>query len=226
MGKRGPPPDPNSGRTKRGLNSLNPNNVVKLAVASSPSVGDARMPRWLNGYAREFWRRHAAELRRMGYDIIINPSRVFSLSELKPHIQEYRREWTEAGHAGEAKVGLRVPIYVSESAEQAYSEPRESALFSKERLSNRVAEYATHSTGTKGWQEQADRIQAMDYDDWLRDKVAYGTPDAVAERLGGLRDELGLSQIMFELNFGSLIPHERQLDCLRLFTEEVIPQLR
>ena len=115
---------------------------------------------------------------------------------------------------------------MSESAERAYSEPRESALFSKERLGNRVAEYATHSVGTKGWQEQADRIQAMDYDDWLRDKVAYGTPDAVVERLGGLRDELGLNQIMFELNFGNLIPHEQQLNCLKLFTEEVIPQLR
>ena len=112
----------------------------------------------------------------MGYHILINPSRVFSLSELKPNIQEYRRAWQEAGHQGEAKVGLRIPIYVSESAERAYSEPRESALFSKERLGNRVAEYATHSDATKGWQEQADRIQAMDYDDWLRDKVAYGTP--------------------------------------------------
>ncbi len=163
---------------------------------------------------------------RMGYQILINPSRVFSLSELKPNIQEYRRAWQEAGHQGEAKVGLRVPIYVAESAERAYSEPRESALFSKERLGNRVAEYATYGVGTKGWQEQADRIQAMDYDDWLRDKVAYGTPDAVVERLGGLRDELGLNQIMFELNYGSLIPHERQVSCLRLFAEEVIPQLR
>jgi hypothetical protein len=66
----------------------------------------------------------------------------------------------------------------------------------------------------------------MDYDDWLRDKVAYGTPGAVVERLGGLQEELGLDQVMFEVNFGSLIPHERQLQCLKLFTEEVIPQFK
>ena len=162
----------------------------------------------------------------MGYSILINPSRVFSLSELKPYIQEYRQAWKEAGHQGEGKVGLRIPIYVAESAEQAYSEPKESALLSMDRLGNRVAEYAEYGAETQGWQAQADRIQAMDYDDWLRDKVAYGTPGAVVERLGGLQEELGLDQVMFEVNFGSLIPHERQLQCLKLFTEEVIPQFK
>ena len=163
---------------------------------------------------------------RMGHHILINPSRVFSLDELKPQIQAYRQAWTEAGHAGEGKVGVRIPIYVSESADKAYKEPRESALFSKERLEIRTAEYANYSDGTKGWQEQSERIGQMNYDDWLKDQVAYGTPGAVVERLGNLRDDLGLNQIMFELNFGNLIPLERQLKSLKLFSEQVIPQLR
>lgn len=163
---------------------------------------------------------------RMGHHILINPSRVFSLSELEPLIQQYRRAWQEAGHPGEGKVGLRIPIYVAETAERAYSEPKDSAMFSMQRIGNRVAEYATYGGTTGDWQAQADRIRGMSYDDWLRDKVAYGTPEAVVERLGRLRDELGLSQIMFEVNFGNLIPFERQLKCLKLFTEEVMPQLR
>ena len=163
---------------------------------------------------------------RMGYQILINPSRVFSLSELKPNIEEYRRAWQEAGHEGEANVGLRVPIYVAESAERAYSEPRESALFSKERLGNRVAEYATYSVGTKGWQEQADRIQAMDYDDWLRDKVVYGTPDRVVDRLHQLIEELQLTQIVYEINLGRQIPYEQQQNCLRLISEKVVPNFK
>ena len=44
---------------------------------------------------------------RMGYPIIINPSRVFALSELAPYIQEYRAAWKEAGHPGEGEIGLR-----------------------------------------------------------------------------------------------------------------------
>ena len=44
-------------------------------------------------------------LGRMGYNILINPSRVFTLAELKPSIQEYRDAWRAAGHEGAGKVG-------------------------------------------------------------------------------------------------------------------------
>ena len=65
----------------------------------------------------------------------------------------------------------------------------------------------------------------MTYDDWLRDKVAYGTPESVLEKLGSLGDELGLDQVMFEVNFGNLIPLENQSHSLRLMMEEVVPEL-
>ena len=38
---------------------------------------------------------------RMGYPILINPSRVFSLAELKDYIADYRKACREAGHEGE-----------------------------------------------------------------------------------------------------------------------------
>jgi len=163
---------------------------------------------------------------RMGYPIIINPSRVFALSELAPYIQQYRKAWREAGHPGEGKVGLRVPVYVAETAERAYSEPQESTMFAVNRLGDRVAISASH-VGTSGdWQAQADRIQKMCYEDWLRDKVVYGTPEAVVERLRRLQEELGLSQIIYEVNYGNLIPYKLQMNNLRLFNEEVIPQFK
>ena len=163
---------------------------------------------------------------RMGYPILINPSRVFSLSGLAPHIREYRQAWHEAGHGAQPRVGLRIPVYLAETAAQAYSEPKESALYSMERLGNRVAEYAAYGETTRGWQTEADRLREMDYDDWLRDKVAYGTADAVVDRLGQLRDELGLDQIMFEVNSRNLIPQELQMNSLRLFAEQVAPNFR
>ena len=100
------------------------------------------------------------------------------------------------------------------------------ALLSIESFGDRVAEYATYGEGTKGWQAQADRIRAMAYDDWLRDKVAYGMPEAVTDRLGQLREGLGLDQIMFEVNYGNQIPQERQLNSLRLFMDQVIPHFK
>ena len=67
----------------------------------------------------------------------------------------------------------------------------------------------------------------MTYDDLLRDRVAYGTPDMVVERLcRQLQEELGLSGVIMESNVGGRIPLERVLHSIRLFAHEVAPKLR
>ena len=162
---------------------------------------------------------------RMGYPILINPSRVFTLDELAQHIGSYRRAWHEAGHAGEPEVGLRVPIYVAETEEKAYSDPREGAIFMAQRLGQRVLSYADYGATTGDWQSEGERVLDMDYDDWLRDKVAYGTPDTVAEKLRQLQEDLGLTHLIYEVDLGNHLPYELQLNSLRLFNEEVLPQL-
>ena len=55
--------------------------------------------------------------------------------------------------------------------------------------------------------------------------MAYGTPGAVAEKLQMLSEELGLDQIIFEVNFGNLIPFDYQVNSLRLMMENVAPNL-
>ena len=160
---------------------------------------------------------------RMGYPIFINPSRVFALSELASNIDSYRSAWKDAGHEGDGNVGLRIPVYVAETAQQAYDEPRESTVASMQGLSTRVAGSADRQGTTGNWRAEADRIGGMTYDDWLRDKVVYGTPEAVTDRLHQLIEELHLSQIVYEINFGRQIPLELQLNCLRLFNEKVQP---
>ena len=162
---------------------------------------------------------------RMGHDILINPSRVFTLAGLKPQIDEYHQAWKDAGHEGKGKVGLRVPIYLSDDPQKAHDEPKESALFSMGRLSDRVASYAEYGGTTGNWGQEADTVKNMSYDDWVRDKVAFGTPEAVTGKLLELSDHLGLDQIMFEVNFGNKIPLENQLNSLRLMMEEVAPNL-
>src|SRR5919202_5580259 len=153
---------------------------------------------------------------RLGYPIIINPSRVFALSELSPYIKQYREAWHEAGHAGTPQVGLRVPLYVAETAERAYAEPKESALASIHGLADRVARSAPRPGTTGDWNAQAEPIRSMTYEDWLRDKVVYGTPDVVVARLQQLREELHLTQLMYEVNYGRQLPYELQLKNLRM----------
>ena len=162
---------------------------------------------------------------RMGYPILINPSRVFSLAELKDHIAEYQRARKDAGHEGSGGVGLRVPIYLAETAEAAYEEPRASTEEAMVRIGEIVASTA-HGVGvTDDRIAQADRIRAMDYDDWLRDKVVFGTPEAAIDRFRELQEDLGLTEIIYEVNFGCQIPHERQVNTIRLLTEQVMPNL-
>ena len=162
---------------------------------------------------------------RMGYPILINPSRVFSLAELKDHIAEYQKARKEAGYEGKGAVGLRVPIYLAETAEAAYEEPRPSTEEAMVRIGEIVASTA-HGVGvTDDRIAQSDRIKAMNYDDWLRDKVVFGTPEAAVDRFRELQEDLGLTEIIYEVNFGCQIPHERQVNTIRLLTEQVVPHL-
>ena len=93
------------------------------------------------------------------------------------------------------------------------------------RLSDRVASYANYGNTTGNWGQEAETVKNMSYDDWVRDKVAFGTPEAVTVKLQALAEELGLDQIMFEVNFGNKIPLENQLNSLRLMMEKVAPNL-
>jgi hypothetical protein len=56
--------------------------------------------------------------------------------------------------------------------------------------------------------------------------VAFGTANQLVERLGRLRDDLGLSGMIAELNPGGLLAMEPMLRTLRILTHEVIPALR
>jgi alkanesulfonate monooxygenase SsuD/methylene tetrahydromethanopterin reductase-like flavin-dependent oxidoreductase (luciferase family) len=92
-------------------------------------------------------------------------------------------------------------------------------------LGNRVADSASRAGTTGDWSAQAGQLRQMTYEDWLRDKVVYGTPEAVVDRLEQLREELDLTQLLYEINYGRQIPYELQLKNLRLINEHVIQRL-
>ena len=164
---------------------------------------------------------------RMGYPIFINPSRVTTLLDLKPLVAEFHQAREKAGHTGQVDVGLRVPVYVAETKEKAYSEPKESTMFQMQRLINVI----TQSIGEAGISAgddraaQAERLKAMTYEDVLANTVVYGTPESVVERLQQLQEELGLTQVIYEVNFGCNVPLEHQIKSVQLINEQVAPNL-
>jgi alkanesulfonate monooxygenase SsuD/methylene tetrahydromethanopterin reductase-like flavin-dependent oxidoreductase (luciferase family) len=88
-----------------------------------------------------------------------------------------------------------------------------------------VAVSATREGTTGNWQAESDRILGMTYDDWLRDKVLFGTPESVLDRLLQLTEELQLSHIVFENNLGRRIPFDLQMKSLQLLMDRVVPHL-
>ena len=56
--------------------------------------------------------------------------------------------------------------------------------------------------------------------------IVCGTPQQVSDRLNGLREELGLTGILAEMNCGNRIPHQQVLTSLQLLCEEVIPKFK
>jgi len=145
-------------------------------------------------------------------------TRLGDLNELVPNLRVYREAWAAAGHAGNGRVYLRVPVYVAATEAQAREEPQESVMFFYRYLGERI-EASAGMVGARAIENRAERgarLQHIDYEEVLRSKIVVGTPAMVADRLAQLRDELGLSGILAELNCGMRISHDRVVNSLQM----------
>jgi len=167
------------------------------------------------------------EVGMLGHPIFI-AARTGDLSELAPLVKTYRAAWAKAGHPGRGEVFLRVPVYVAATEEAAREEPRESILHLLRYIGDRLTASATAS-GARAIENRAARgakMQSIDYEEVVRERMIVGTPASVIDKLQKVREELGLDGILAELNPGSLIPHERVMTALRLLCEEVMPRFK
>ena len=164
---------------------------------------------------------------RMGLPIFIG-LRTTEIADLQSQLAPYRQAWREAGHSADPSVYLRVPVYVSTTAQGAVDEPRESLLS----FFARQTELARSAVGRAGAgpadrrQFQAERMGDLSYDDMLARKVAFGDVAGVIDRLTHLREELGLDGIIAELNPGGRIPPDLEARSFELLAREVLPALR
>ena len=167
------------------------------------------------------------EVAELGHPIFV-AARTGNLSELAPLVKTYREAWKQAGHPGEGAVYLRVPVYVADSDERAREEPRESIMHLLRYIGDRLTASA-NAEGARAIENRAERgarMHNIDYEEVLRERMIVGTPGRVVERLQELRETIGLDGILAELNPGSLIPHARVLEALRLLCLEVMPKFK
>jgi alkanesulfonate monooxygenase SsuD/methylene tetrahydromethanopterin reductase-like flavin-dependent oxidoreductase (luciferase family) len=164
---------------------------------------------------------------RLGLPIFIG-LRTTEIADLQAQLTPYRQAWEEAGHAGKPSVYLRIPVYVATTERGAVEEPRPSvaAFFARQTELARAAVGRAGAGPSDHRRLLAERMASLTYEDILARKVVFGTAPAVIDRLGRLRDELGLDGIVAELNPGGLIPSELETRSLWLLTHDVMPAFR
>lgn len=153
-------------------------------------------------------------------------TRLGDLNELVPNLGVYRAAWAAAGHPGNGKVFLRVPVYIASTEKAAREEPMESVMFFYKYLGERI-EASALMEGARAIENRAERgarLQHIGYEEVLRSKIIAGTPTQVVDRLGYLKEELGLSGILAELNCGMRIPHHQVVNSLNLMCQQVRPK--
>ena len=64
------------------------------------------------------------------------------------------------------------------------------------------------------------------YEDILCNRVVFGTPKEVTDRLKGFQEDFGATRVVMEPNYGGQIPYDRVSNSLRLIVEEVMPYFK
>jgi alkanesulfonate monooxygenase SsuD/methylene tetrahydromethanopterin reductase-like flavin-dependent oxidoreductase (luciferase family) len=147
------------------------------------------------------------------------------ISELAPVITEYQAAWQAAGHPGQGEVRLRLPIYVADTQDQAQAEPCLSIMPYYERLRQGYLRSAQRLESAERTARAA-QLASLTYTEVLQERVVFGTPEHVAQRLRYLQQTLGLAGIIVEPNVGGGMPSELITRSMGLFAQEVEPQLR
>jgi alkanesulfonate monooxygenase SsuD/methylene tetrahydromethanopterin reductase-like flavin-dependent oxidoreductase (luciferase family) len=156
----------------------------------------------------------------MGHSVFISANT--PIPQLRERLDLYEKARQEAGHPGPSDIALRIPAYVAETAERARSEPEASAMHA-------IHYGAQELSGSAASQETAERLQRMasvPYDDLLKRRLLFGTPEAVVERLQEYQEALGITGVVLEMNYGGRIPYDRVINSIRLLSDKVIPQFK
>ena len=157
---------------------------------------------------------------RLGHPIFV--SIIAGMERVVDRVKEYQQAWKEAGHPGVGPVSLRIPAYVADTAAQARNEPEASTRKGIEYAATELAD----SAASPELAERFRQVGRTPYDEVLKDRLMYGTPDAVIDRLRMYQEMLSVSGVVLEVNYGGQIPPDQLNKSLRLIAEKVMPAFR
>lgn len=156
---------------------------------------------------------------KLGYPIFISTNS--DIPELIDRLKLYREARKNAGHNSKEDILLRIPAYISDDPEEAKLEPKDSTMH--------MINYSAAQIASAPNDETIKRLQKLaniSYDDILKNKVMYGTPSELIERIQEYKETLGITGLVLEMNYGGQIPSELVLKSIRKLTEKVIPHFK
>ncbi len=156
----------------------------------------------------------------LGHPIFISANT--PVPQLQERLRLFRQARQEAGHSVPGNVSLRIPAYVAEDPNRAFSEPEASTMAAIRYGAQELSKSAASEEGRKRLLNMA----RVPYSDVFRQRVMYGTPEAVVGRIQEYQESLGISGVVLETNYGGQIPNDRVVNSIRLITERVIPEFR
>ena len=123
---------------------------------------------------------------------------------------------------------LRLPVYAAATEKASREEPYENITYFFQRHAELLRSgLGRGDTGPAARrQTKFEQVAGMTYDEILATRVAFGTAPALVDRFRELREDLGLTGLVAELNPGGLLPVEPMHRTLRILTHEVMPAFR
>ncbi len=160
-----------------------------------------------------------------GCNLMVAPFLLKSTAQQTEYLDLYRDSLAKAGHdPGQFQILGNYHLAILE--DERRSEQVDGYIFQylnflnslqtnqKQHLDSK--QYAAYESGETLWKDAQE----------LRDNRAIvGTPQQCIDRIGELSAACGLTGWMFHINYGG-VPHERVIDLMHMFAEEVMPKFK
>jgi len=123
--------------------------------------------------------------------------------------------------------GVSRHVYVAPTDAEALAQTKDAEMWYQEALRKFLIPEQierVHPLLQPGFRAMAERFAHVSWDDLVRETVAFGSPDTVAERIAEL-GRLGVGEVLCWMNFGGL-PQPQVRRSMELFACEVMPRFR
>ena len=159
---------------------------------------------------------------RLGYPILV-ATHINPLPKLRELLRIYHGARAAAGHPAALPDDLTIltPFYVGDSAARVRDDAQPAVEQFVRVASSLLASAAEGARMTA----LLERLRATTFDTVNTDMGIFDTPDRCVERITQMEREFAPGRMICWFNFFGVIPHQRVLDSMELFSTKVLPHL-